>query len=142
MVVCTERDKLISSLLERNKPPNSQKIYSLVLAPKEHNISINVTIITNEFTLMKESLCIRQMARCGQKQSGNIKSAMIPVKYRGGKDQCLFTSMLKSNYDYFLQLRSLDSAFFTLQVLVHLDNETKRLYLDKASQKPRLCNDV
>ena len=81
-------------------------------------------------------------ARCGQKQSGNIKSAMIPVKYRGGKDQCLFTSMFKSNYDYFLQLRSLDSAFFTLQVLVHLDNETKRLYLDKASQKPRLCNDV
>ena len=26
--------------------------------------------------------------------------------------------------------------------LVHLDNETTRLYLDKASQKPRLCNDV
>ena len=50
--------------------------------------------------------------------------------------------MFKRNYDYFLQLRSLDSAFFTLQVLVHLDNETTRLYLDKASQKPRLCNDV
>ena len=42
-------------------PSNPQKIYPLVLAPKEHNISINVTIITNEFTLMKESLCIRQM---------------------------------------------------------------------------------
>ena len=26
--------------------------------------------------------------------------------------------------------------------LAHLDNETTRLYLDKASQKPRLCNDV
>ena len=50
--------------------------------------------------------------------------------------------MFKSNYDYFLQLKSLDSALFTLQVLVHLDNETTRLFLDKASQKPRLCNDV
>ena len=53
----------------------------------------------------------------------------------------MFTSMFKSNYDYFLQLSSLDFAFLTLQVLVHLDNETTRLYLDKASQKPRLCND-
>ena len=51
----------------------------------------------------------------------------------------MFTSMFKSNYDYFLQLSSLDFAFLTLQVLVHLDNETTRLYLDKASQKPRLC---
>ena len=117
MVVCTERDKLISSLPERNKPPNSQKIYSLVLAPKEHNISINVTIITNEFTLMKEAFAF---ARCGRKQSGNIKSAMIPVKYRGKKTSVCLQACLKAimiifcNWDLWILPSSHFRFWFTL----------------------------
>ena len=59
-------------------------------------------------------------ARCGRKQSGNIKTAMIPVKYRGKKTSVCLQACLKAimiifcNWDLWILPSSHFRFWFTL----------------------------